>query len=158
MRQQLLEAPHREVVRVHCAVIGDAAQGLVLSPLRIEEGRIVVHRLGMIAEPLHQHARVACGAADVHEDGVFGEAAEHTIVVVGRIHHLAQAPPGIAHEVRVAVDVLGTVDELRDVEQSADFRLAVLRLPPAVLVEGNAPLRLVPRFAEVGRERAQILE
>ena len=61
-------------------------------------------------------------------------------------------------KLRIAVEVVGAVDEMRGVEQRRDLRLAVLVLPAQVFGEGQAALGRIAGLAEIGRQRGEIVE
>ena len=87
-----------------------------------------------------------------------GETLQHRVLFVVRIDDFAQTAAGVANKMRVSVDVFSAFDELRYVEQRTDFRHAVLRLTPTILVERNPAECRVARLPQVGGERTQILE
>ena len=54
MVQELAKTPDQEVVRIDIVVGAGAGHGLVFRPFPLEEAGLVVHRLGLLAEPLDQ--------------------------------------------------------------------------------------------------------
>jgi hypothetical protein len=89
--QQLLEAPDGEAVGIDLAILRERLGLLVFGPFLIEEARLLIHRLGHLAETFDQHARMRRRALDIEEQRIVGETLEDRIAEILRIDDLAQA-------------------------------------------------------------------